>query len=371
MSIRISAPEDAGNIEIRELRGDEALLSIRPDNAAPFRQWFHFRCQGAQGRPLTLRVVDAAACSYPRGWRDYRAVASCDGEDWFRVPTEYHDGSLTISHTPPSDDICYAYFAPYPLARRAALIDRAVRAKVRADSLAETPDGRELPCLAFGRGERPVWIIARQHPGESMAEWFAEGLIHRLIAAPGADPEVERFLSMVTLFVVPCVNPDGAYRGNHRTNARGADLNRAWLAPDAINSPEVLAIRDRMDRTGVALALDIHGDEEIPYNFASGGEGTPSWDPARAEQKRAFLESWLRASPDFQTRHGYTPPEPGAANLSICSHQLAERFGCLSLTVESPFLDHNDRPDPRDGWSPARARALGASVITPILSVLS
>lgn len=25
-----------------------------------------------------------------------------------------------------------------------------------------------------------VWVIARQHPGESMAEWFAEGLLNRL-----------------------------------------------------------------------------------------------------------------------------------------------------------------------------------------------
>jgi murein tripeptide amidase MpaA len=75
---------------------------------------------------------------------------------------------------------------------------------------------------------------------------------------------------------VPCVNPDGAFRGNHRTNALGTDLNRAWLSPDPATAPEVAAIKARMDETGVALALDIHGDEEIPYNFASGGEGTPS-----------------------------------------------------------------------------------------------
>ena len=31
-----------------------------------------------------------------------------------------------------------------------------------------------------------VWIIARQHPGESMAEWFVEGLLERLIDE--ADP---------------------------------------------------------------------------------------------------------------------------------------------------------------------------------------
>jgi len=27
-----------------------------------------------------------------------------------------------------------------------------------------------------GKGKRRVWMIARQHPGESMAEWFIEGI---------------------------------------------------------------------------------------------------------------------------------------------------------------------------------------------------
>ena len=27
-----------------------------------------------------------------------------------------------------------------------------------------------------GKGKRRVWMIARQHPGESMAEWFVEGI---------------------------------------------------------------------------------------------------------------------------------------------------------------------------------------------------
>lgn len=33
-------------------------------------------------------------------------------------------------------------------------------------------------CLSSGepgKGKKRVWMIARQHPGESMAEWFVEG----------------------------------------------------------------------------------------------------------------------------------------------------------------------------------------------------
>ena len=38
-----------------------------------------------------------------------------------------------------------------------------------------------LDRLVVGTGARPVWIIARQHPGETMAEWFVQGLLQRLL----------------------------------------------------------------------------------------------------------------------------------------------------------------------------------------------
>ena len=65
----------------------------------------------------------------------------------------------------------------------------------------------------------------------------------------------------------------------------------------------------------------------------------------------------------MQARHGYPKTAPGAANLSVCSNQLTERYRCVALTVEQPFKDNADLPDPRTGWSAARSRALGASVI--------
>ena len=32
-----------------------------------------------------------------------------------------------------------------------------------------------LPSGEPGKGKKRIWMIARQHPGESMAEWFVEG----------------------------------------------------------------------------------------------------------------------------------------------------------------------------------------------------
>lgn len=49
--------------------------------------------------------------------------------------------------------------------------------------LGETLDGHDLDMLVLGEEapeKKKIWVIARQHPGETMAEWFIEGLLDRL-----------------------------------------------------------------------------------------------------------------------------------------------------------------------------------------------
>jgi hypothetical protein len=51
--------------------------------------------------------------------------------------------------------------------------------------------------------------------GESMAEWFAEGLLERLTAAgaaAGGDADVAQLLASAVLFIVPNMCPDGSVR---------------------------------------------------------------------------------------------------------------------------------------------------------------
>src|SRR5690606_37436997 len=91
-----------------------------------------------------------------------------------------------------------------------------------------------------------------------------------------ANPHAHALLAACRFHIVPNMNPDGAFRGHLRTNALGVNLNREWHAPSAERSPEVLCVRERMDETGVAFAMDVHGDEAIPAVFLAGFEGVPS-----------------------------------------------------------------------------------------------
>ena len=43
--------------------------------------------------------------------------------------------------------------------------------------------------------------------------------------------------------------------------------------------------------------------------------------------------------------------------------QLAERYGAVSMTLEMPFKDNADLPDPVYGWSPDRCRLLARACL--------
>lgn len=50
---------------------------------------------------------------------------------------------------------------------------------------------------------------------------------------------------------------------------------------------------------------DIHGDEEIEYNFLAGNEGIPAWDERLRKLQDEFCNAFLHTSPDFQLGNGY------------------------------------------------------------------
>ena len=369
---KISSNFDAGAISIIDSTDSQNIrLALRGDNAASFSQWFYFRLQGAAYQPCRIRIENAGQSSYPEGWEDYQATASYDRSNWFRVPTRYEDGVLTIEHTPLAGSVYYAYFEPYSHEQHLNLLGDAQGSGLcQIDDLGSTAQGRDINLLTIGHqaaSDLKIWIIARQHPGESMAEWFAEGLLSRLL--DHQDPTARALLDCATFYIVPNMNPDGAALGNQRTNAAGADLNREWQNPSPGRSPEVYAVRQKMHETGVDLFLDIHGEEALPYVFAAGCEGNPSYDARLAALEAAFKTALRQASPDFQDEHGYPKTAPGQSNLAIAKSYVGETFGCLSYTLEMPFKDNINLPDDDFGWNGQRSLRLGEAILSAILAV--
>ncbi len=373
MTLFIDAGFDSGNIDVLGIDGATARLAIRRDNASDFFQWFHFRVAGKAGEEAVLKLTGLNASAYPGGWPDYDACVSEDRSYWTRAASTYDKdedgGTLTIRYLPATDVFWVAYFAPYSMERHHDLIaDAASSEGVDYVRLGTTLDGQPIDCLEMGEGDTQVWLYARQHPGETQAEWWMEGAIECLIDA--ADPVARALRAKCRIHIVPNCNPDGSRRGHLRTNAVGTNLNREWAEPTPERSPEVLAIRNRMDQTGVDFAMDVHADEAIPAVFLAGFEGIPSWKEEQGEGYYRYQRILDRRTPDFQTKLGYPKARPGTANLTMSTNQLAERFGAVSMTLEMPYKDLADYPEPEQGWSPERCKLLGRECLAALVEWL-
>jgi murein tripeptide amidase MpaA len=398
--VSISDAYDGGNIQLVDNQEDEdddrVLLNIKPDPYTELEkkqhsQYFSFRSTLTtidESDNITIEYVigNAGDSSYPQAWEEstvFYSTSINDPHSWRRkVDTRYKDGKLSWTHSHSgSSSVYFCYFPPYAYARHLDLIDQCYQADAaHVESLGQTKDGAELEVVRVGTGSTVAWIIHRQHPGEHMAEYYAEGLLTRLLGLQtngDVDALVPLLLKEYTFYIVPSMNPDGGTRGHLRTNACGANLNREWAsspgyeAPTMERSPEVYAVLEKMKETGCDVFLDIHGDEDLPYNFLA-QPSVPNWGPRLQALHGAFLAAYSRTNSDMQQEYAYEPCDYVDGDvMNIASDQVAFRFDCLSVTLEMPFKDCWSNPDPERGWSPTRASALGASVLEPLMYIHS
>ncbi|PAA01898.1 M14 family metallopeptidase [Pseudomonas fragi] len=373
-SLHFSSDFDSGNIQVLDTSNPlQVKLAIKPDTKSPHFQWFHFKVDGlTPGHTHHFQLSNASQSSYNKAWDGYQAVASYDQENWFRVPSDFDGTSLNIHFAAEQPQAWLAYFEPYSRARHDQLIKNALQwSGCELLATGKSVEGRDIQLLRKGSGashKRKIWIIAQQHPGEHMAEWFMEGLLERL--EQGSDPQMRKLLDYADLYLIPNMNPDGAFHGHLRTNANGQDLNRAWQNTSPQVSPEVFFALEQMSQYGVDLFLDIHGDEEIPYVFTAGCEGNPGYTQRLATLEERFRTHLSALTKDFQTTHGYTRDEPGQANMTLACNSVGQRFDCLSLTLEMPFKDNNDAPDPQTGWDGKRSKQLAKDVLTTLSTMV-
>lgn len=320
--------------------------------------WFHFKVSNLPLEPLDVVIENAGECSYVEGWANYRAVYSTDRLNWERLgATSYDEASGELRMTIDRNNdlagasfVWLAYFAPYSYEDYMTFVGACAQSdRCSVETIGATLDGADMEVLTVraagsdaseDASKRSIWLIARQHPGESQASWWMEGCLARLLDE--ADPLSAKLLEGATFRVVANMNPDGSRRGHLRTNAAGANLNREWAKPSEVYSPEVFHVLREMQQSGLDFCLDVHGDEALPYNFIAGAEGIPSWTTRLASLQKEFCIAYERANPDFQLVEGYDVDAPGEANMLVCSNALTERFDAPALTLEMPFkVGHN------------------------------
>ena len=367
--MKIFSNFESGNINVVNADTPQNIqLTIPADKHTDIAQWFHFRLESEAQVSHHFEIQGLAKSAYPEGWKDYDVVASYDREEWFRIPATFDGDTVKFDIIPEHESMFFAYFAPYSYDRHQDLLHSAqTHPACKLETLGVTNDNNDISLLTIGEPspeKKNIWIIGRQHPGETMAEWFIEGFLQRLLDE--TDTVGRALLDKVVIRAVPNMNPDGSIRGHLRTNGLGVNLNREWQTPSMERSPEVYLVRKRMLETGVDMFLDIHGDEAIPYNFVAGSEGIPSYDERLKGLEEHFKQALFTITPEFQDEVGYDKDEPGKANLTVGSNWVGEQFKCLSYTVEMPFKDHISHADELYGWSPDRSVAFGHDMLAAV-----
>lgn len=373
MTIIVNSKFDGGSIIPLDVSKPQSLtFKIRSDTNSHFAQWFYFQLSNVLDVKLDIKFIELSKTAYPDGWKNYNICVSYDNQDWFRLPTNFDGDNLTFTVTPEVNTIYLAYFEPYSYFQHMELIGYANNSHLaQHEIIGQTHEGRNLDLLIIGdpQNSHKIWITARQHPGETMAEWFMEGLINRLLDEQDATSRA--LLKKSVFYLIPNMNPDGAYHGNLRVNSVGTNLNREWHRPSLEKSPEVYYARQKMMDTGVDMYFDIHGDEAIPYVFTSGCEYLPSYSDKQQKLDNKFKKFMRQVNPDYQIEVGYVKDQFKEETMSLATCWIGDHFDCFSQTIEMPFKDNNNLPDKLYGWNGNRSYLFGQSILTTINLVLN
>ena len=166
---------------------------------------------------------------------------------------------------------------------------------------------------------------------------------------------------------------DDENEDNTATTTNTSPTPISYPAPSLERSPEVYYVLEKMKQTGCDIFCDIHGDEEIPYNFLAEA-CVPNFGTGSRLQSLhgAFLAAYCRANSDMQQTYAYEPSAYDTRTnppMNIANDHISDRFQCLAMTLEMPFKDCWSNSDPLRGWSPSRSQALGASLIEPLVYI--
>ena len=118
--------------------------------------------------------------------------------------------------------VYFSYSIPYTFSSlNSFLTDKLAlhSGRVKVKSLGRTVGGNEVNLFQVsspeigGHRKKSVWIMARQHPGETTASFMLEGVFDFLLSE---SPAARQLLEHFVFKIVPMVNVDGVVHGNTR-----------------------------------------------------------------------------------------------------------------------------------------------------------
>ncbi len=329
-------------------------ISLTPDpKDSPEALWFRFRLRrldpDASAAWLVLRHV--ASLLGGGDGSSLQPVVRCEGGAWERLApgqSRLHaDGRCDALWRLPAAAACLevAFCIPYDQDD----LDRLVAATgLRLQAVGASERGRPLLRVDNGPGSigstRPgLFVIARQHSGETPGSWVMDGLLRRLAELGDRAP---------LTWAVPFGDTDGVFEGRYGKDRHPVDLNRAWPGTDsAPRRREVMCWLGEFhrwrERCAAQLVLDLHapGAQERTGVYAftpPDAEGAvPAAVSAWGERLRTGLGPPWTAATDFGRVGRWPGRWPRDTHLSCTAWSV--RQGLPALAVETSYQGQGDR----------------------------
>lgn len=322
---------DSGSIGSYTIDNDanEIEFTVVPDGLS-YQYWTNFQTSGVFGEEVTFRITNKDQVSFLIGLNDdndpeeAQMVYSCDGENWNRLTNHsYSASTYTFTETFACDEVQIATFFPYSCRKMSDFVDT-VSISQYADKfiLGFSEQGRDIDLLTITNTAIPIedkniiYIIGRQHAGETASSHMLEGMINFLISD---DVNAYVLRNNYVWFIVPMVNPDGVYIGNSRATSEGVNPNRDWH-PNNHDSVEIDIVRTHIQSInaypgpGIDLFIDWHSQMNDTgwYNFIYSPPSN-TFFPYLSQWTNFNQEKVVRpsCSPSSCSSIGYTTKELG------------------------------------------------------------
>mgnify|MGYP006092199071 FL=1 len=375
MSLHIQTDFPGGNacaIDVRQTADRDIVYFSADPRGGTEALWFYFRVVECSERPVELVLSNLDTClgGGSEQWENVRPVIREAGSTWQHLPNAQIDtladgrrqAAWTV--TPRYDSFECALCFPYGLGdlemTRASCGDY-----WHLDLIGVTSGGQPLPRLSNtpAATEAPgLYLVARQHAGETPGSWVLDGLLRR--AASGLDP------ADLLIWTVPLAHLDGVVAGTYGKDPFPWDLNRAWTNPPMRHENRVITsdLARWAQQAKPALAIDFHApsptEAEGAYFFLPREERPKASRTAAQKAVKGIAPALPKALLHVQPTRQVAYPSRWDATATLDAH-IWDQFKIPCLALEIPYTSSHHTLLTRDQY-----RRFGATLLEGICAHL-
>ncbi|MUP45801.1 DUF2817 domain-containing protein [Gramella sp. BOM4] len=142
------------------------------------------------------------------------------------------------------------------------------KGELEIEEIGKSVEGRSIKRFKIGTGKIPVLMWSQMHGNETTTTKALFDLVNTFIIE-SKNPVIAKILSECTLYIIPILNPDGAFYYT-RLNANSIDLNRDL---QDLSQPESRLLKQQYTAVEPAFCLNLHDQRTI---FSAGDQAKPA-----------------------------------------------------------------------------------------------